>query len=82
VLLPLLDMENLIPVDGNKSLFRDPQTNAIINTNKSEYESYIMRRKMHTSEQERIESIEDDLGSIKSDIDEIKFLLRRLANGS
>jgi|TARA_R100000005_G_scaffold95317_1_gene76341 hypothetical protein len=75
-------MENLIPVDGNKSLFRDPQTNAIINTNKSEYESYIMRRKMHTSEQERIESIEDDLGSIKSDIDEIKFLLRRLANGS
>ena len=69
-------MENLIPVDGNKSLFRDPQTNAIINTNKSEYESYIMRRKMHTSEQERIESIEDDLGSIKSDIDEIKFLLR------
>ena len=75
-------MENLIPVDGNKSLFRDPQTNAIINTNKSEYESYIMRRKMHTSEQERIESIEDDLGSINSDIDEIKFLLRRLANGS
>ena len=75
-------MKNLIPVDGNKSLFRDPQTNAIINTNKSEYESYIMRRKMHTSEQERIESIEDDLGSIKSDIDEIKFLLRRLANGS
>ena len=75
-------MENLIPVDGNKSLFRDPQTNAIINTNKSEYESYIMRRKMHTSEQERIESIEDDLGSIKSDIDEIKFLLTRLANGS
>ena len=75
-------MENLIPVDGNKSLFRDPQTNAIINTNKSEYESYIMRRKMLTSEQERIESIEDDLGSIKSDIDEIKFLLRRLANGS
>ena len=75
-------MENLIPVDGNKSLFRDPQTNAIINTNKSEYESYIMRRKMHTSEQERIESIEDDLGSIKSDIDEIKFFLRRLANGS
>ena len=75
-------MENLIPVDGNKSLFRDPQTNAIINTNKSEYESYIMRRKMHMSEQERIESIEDDLGSIKSDIDEIKFLLRRLANGS
>ena len=75
-------MENLIPVDGNKSLFRDPQTNAIINTNTSEYESYIMRRKMHTSEQERIESIEDDLGSIKSDIDEIKFLLRRLANGS
>ena len=75
-------MENLIPVDGNKSLFRDPQTNAIINTNKSEYESYIMRRKMHTSEQERIDSIEDDLGTIKSDIDEIKFLLRRLANGS
>ena len=75
-------MENLIPVDGNKSLFRDPQTNAIINTNKSEYESYIMRRKMHTSEQKRIESIEDDLGSINSDIDEIKFLLRRLANGS
>ena len=75
-------MENLIPVDGNKSLFRDPQTNAIINTNKSEYESYIMRRKMHKSEQKKESNQSDDLGSIKSDIDEIKFLLRRLSNGS
>ena len=37
---------NLIPVEGEKDLFRDPKTNAIINTNQSDYLSYINNRKM------------------------------------
>tara|TARA_B100000085_G_C18271083_1_gene402170 strand:+ start:275 stop:505 length:231 start_codon:yes stop_codon:yes gene_type:complete len=73
---------NLIPVEGESSLFRDTHTNAVINTNKSEYESYIMRRKCIQDDQSRINSIERDLDTVKNDLDEIKNLLRSLANGS
>ena len=57
-------------------------TNAIINTNKSGYEEYISRRNIKKSETQKVQNLEDELSCIKDDIDEIKLLLRRLANGS
>tara|TARA_R100001443_G_scaffold101578_3_gene109465 strand:- start:306 stop:530 length:225 start_codon:yes stop_codon:yes gene_type:complete len=71
-----------IKVQGHSDLVRDPITNAIINTNKSEYEEYISRRNMKKSETQKVQNLEDELSCIKDDIDEIKLLLRRLANGS
>ena len=38
-------MSNFIPVEGNNDLVRDNNTNQIINTNESEYQQYITRRK-------------------------------------
>jgi len=71
-----------IKVQGHSDLVRDPITNAIINTNKSGYEEYISRRNMKKSETQKVQNLEDELSCIKDDIDEIKLLLRRLANGS
>ena len=70
---------NLIPVEGQKDLYRDTRTNAIINTNKNDYESYIMRRESLQNQKKKIESIEDEIMNVKNDLDEIKTLLRRLS---
>lgn len=69
---------NLIPVEGQKNLYRDPRTNAIINTNKNDYESYIMRRDSIQSQKKKIETIESEVSSIKTDLSEIKTLLKEL----
>ena len=73
---------NLIPVEGEKDLFRDPKTNAIINTNQSDYLNYINSRKMRQNEKNKIDILEKDVNSIKNDLNEIKSLLRSIANES
>lgn len=73
---------NLIPVENQKDLYRDPRTNAIINMNKTEYESYIKRRESIKNEKSRVDTIENELSNMKEDLNEIKSLLRKLANGS
>lgn len=74
-------MEN-IKVKGHDHLVRDPRTNAIINTNKSEYNEYIFRRNSAIQEKEKLELLESDVNNIKNDLDEIKLLLRSLVHGS
>jgi hypothetical protein len=74
-------MEN-IKVKGYEHLKRDPRTNAIINTNKSEYNEYIARRDSKEKEQQKIHNLESDVANMKDDLNEIKSLLRSLVNGS
>lgn len=69
---------NLIPVEGENNLFRDINTSAIVNTNQSEYQSYLAKKKIQEKEKDRINGLENDLNSIKSDIEEIKILLKNL----
>ena len=66
---------NLIPVEGENYLYRDPQTNAIVNTNTSGYESYISRRDFQENEKKRLDNLESEIGEIKS-------LLKALAERS
>ena len=73
---------NLIPVEGNSSLFRDSTTKAIINDNKLEYDSYLSRKKFQEKESDRIEDLENDFDSIKTELNEIKSLLKGLAERS
>lgn len=78
-----LDMNNnYLKVEGHNNLLRDPNTNAIINTNMSEYEQYLARRKTKTEENQKVQNLEGELASIKDDIDEIKNILRRFINES
>jgi hypothetical protein len=71
-----------LKVEGYNNLLRDPDTNSIVNTNMSEYEQYLARRKTKSEENEKVQNLEEELASMKSDIDEIKFLLRSLVNES
>jgi len=73
---------DFIKVKGHNHLIRDPKTNSIINTNMSEYKEYLSRRDSKLEENQKIQYLEKDLDSIRDDLDEIKFLLRNLTNGS
>ena len=75
-------MSNFIPVEGNNDLVRDNNTNQIINTNESEYQQYITRRKQKKLEKEKALNVERDISSLRNEITEIKDLLRRLVNGN
>ena len=66
---------NLIPVEGENYLFRDSKSNAIINTNKAEYDSYVTRKNVQDKEKDRLDHLESEIGEIKS-------LLKALAERS
>ena len=68
-------------VKGHESLIRDENTNAILNTNLSEYDQYLSIRSKRKKGTNRIDNMENDLKSLKDDINEIKTLLRALSNG-
>lgn len=71
-----------IKVKGHNHLIRDTKTNSIINTNVSEYNEYISRRDSKLKESQKIQNLESDVDNMKEDLNEIKFLLRRLINES
>jgi len=75
-------MSNYIPVEGNSDLVRDPKTDSIINTNENAYRQYISQRKKRKLEKEKSLNIEEDLANLKSEMNEIKSLLRELVNGN
>ena len=71
-----------IKVKGHDHLIRDPKTNAIINTNMSEYNEYLSRRDSKLKDNQKVQNLESDVANMKEDLDEIKFLLKRLINES
>ena len=75
-------MSDLIPVEGNTDLVRDPNTDQIINTNQSAYQQYVTRRQKRKSEKEKALTVEQDLANLKSELGEIKSLLKELVNGN
>ena len=67
---------------GHKDLARDPNTNNIINVNKVSYEHYIASRNAKNEKNQKVQTMEEDLANVKSELDEIKSLLKELINES
>ena len=67
---------------GHKDLARDPETNAIINVNNLDYTQYHSRREVKIEKNEKVETMEEDLANVKSELNEIKSLLKELIHGS
>lgn len=67
-----------IKVKNQPNLVRDPKTNSIINTNMAEYNEYVSRRNLKKSETQKVEELQNDVLNIKNDLNEIKYLLKRL----
>ena len=68
-------------VKGHADLVRDNSTGAILNNDSSQYNQYLALRNKRKQGTNRIDNMENDLKSLKDDINEIKNLLRALSNG-
>ena len=71
-----------IKVKDNEHQIKNTKSNFIVNTNKSEYDEYIARRKLKQSEKQKVENIERDISTLRNEITEIKDMLRSLVNGN
>ena len=69
-------------VKGHSDLARDPETNAIVNVNNLEYTQYLSRREVKIEKNQKVQTMEEDLANVKSELNEIKSLLKELLNGS
>tara|TARA_A100001201_G_scaffold4811_6_gene9266 strand:- start:1443 stop:1670 length:228 start_codon:yes stop_codon:yes gene_type:complete len=69
-----------LKVDGYSHLYRDPKTNSIINKNSSQYDEYMSKKTLKEEENQKLQNLEADVANMKSDLSEIKTLLRSLAN--
>tara|TARA_B100000029_G_C17476721_1_gene924048 strand:+ start:896 stop:1114 length:219 start_codon:yes stop_codon:yes gene_type:complete len=69
-------------IDGNKDLARDPRTSSIVNVNDHDYEHYIASRHAKKVKRERTDNMEQDLANLKSEMSEIKSLLKELVHGN
>ena len=66
---------------GHKDLARDPKTNTIVNVNRVSYDQYIASRKAKSEKNQKVQTMEEDLANVKSELNEIKSLLKELING-
>ena len=73
---------DIYTVKGHKDLARDPETNTVINVNKVSYDQYVASRNVKNEKNQQIQTIEDEVASIKDDINDIKSLLKELINES
>ena len=71
---------NVVKIQDRESLVRDMTSGAIINTDKTEYENYLMRRNVSKQMKMQIEKNSEEIAEIKNDISEIKQLLISLIN--
>ena len=62
----------MIPVEGHKDLYRDEKSGAVINTDTNGYAQYKKSKNIKLTQKEEIDSM-------KKDIEEIKNLLRLIA---
>ena len=63
----------MIPVEGHKNLYRDEKSGAIVNTDSHGYSQYKKSRNIKLNQKEEIDRM-------KSDIEEIKYLLKQIAS--
>ena len=65
------DEIELVPVEGYSTLGRDPVSNAILNTDTTQYDAYIKAR-------ENAKQKDRTLEELRSEIDELKALVKDL----
>ena len=61
----------MIPVEGHKNLFRDEQTNAIVNNDIIAYENYMSMRRKNTDKQAELDNMKKEIETLKSMLNEL-----------
>ena len=71
-------MSDTLKVEGHTHLVRDVSSNAIINTNQSEYQLYMKRIKVREKQSDQLRSAVKEINNLKSELREIKELVRKI----
>ena len=67
-----------LKVEGYSSLVRDMRSNAIVNTNKSEYSLYMARIRAREKQGDDIRNAVKEINTLKAELREIKSLLQEV----
>jgi hypothetical protein len=67
-----------LKVQGHDSLVRDTNSNAIINTNKTEYQLYMNRIKSREKQSDEIRNAVKEINTLKTELQEIKNLIKEV----
>ena len=70
--------DNLIPVTDREGWFRDPDSNAIVNCNKSQYDQYMASFNKREKKEKQFTTLQTDVDALKSDISDMKSMLTQL----
>ena len=71
-------MSDILKVEGHTHLVRDVNSNAIINTNKSEYQLYMKRIKVREKQSDKLRNAVKEINNLKSELREIKKLIKEI----
>ena len=71
----------LVPVQDHKHLVRDLESGAILNTDMKVAEGLRIAKKNRQKTKDQLETNTNDINSIKTELSEIKTMLRTLING-
>ena len=74
--------DKYLKVEGHTSLVRDIRSNAIVNRNVSEYQTYMKRVRDREQQGDQIRSAVKEINNLKAELREIKGLIKELVNGS
>tara|TARA_B100001250_G_scaffold346840_1_gene316844 strand:+ start:290 stop:559 length:270 start_codon:yes stop_codon:yes gene_type:complete len=69
---------DLVPVDNKDGWFRDPDSNAVVNCNKTQYEQYMASYNKRLKKEESFNTLQNDVDALKSDISDMKSMLLQL----
>ena len=67
-----------IKVEGYNNLVRDTKSNAIVNSNKSEFQLYMKRHKERNEQGDKLRNVCKEINSLKTEFREIKKLLTKV----
>ena len=56
----------LIPVEGHTTLGRDPVSNAILNTDTTQYDAYIKARENAKNKERSLQDLKDEVAELKA----------------
>ena len=69
---------DLIPVENREGWFRDPESHAVVNCNKSQYEQYMASYNKREQKEKSFNTLQNDVELLKSDISDMKSMLLKL----
>lgn len=75
-------MTNLLPVDTNESLGRDPRSQAIVNADTNAFRAFLERKQKQRDEDRRKQELEARVDELTKRLEELECRFQRLEQNS